>query len=192
MKNQLSQIIKSSFDPYFEAPIEIWESFAEKGNMIETKKNEVLKKYGEREKYLYFIIQGSGGIMLYHNSNYLCIDLCYEGSFFGDYLSFTTHQTADLEAITFECSQLFRISKANFQMLSTTDYGRLICQIAADSLFIHKQTQQLELLTKTAEQRYVGMLDKQPMIVQRTPNKHIASYLGITPESFSRIRKKIS
>ncbi|TAE99847.1 MAG: hypothetical protein EAZ80_04420 [Runella slithyformis] len=54
MKNQLSQIIKSSFDPYFEAPIEIWEPFAEKGNMIETKKNEVLKKYGEREKYLYF------------------------------------------------------------------------------------------------------------------------------------------
>lgn len=187
----LSQIIKTAFDPYFEAPIEIWESFAEKGEIIKTKKNEILKKYGEREKYLYFIIEGSGGIVLFHNNNYLCIDLCYEGDFFGDYLSFITNQITDLEVITFESSKLFRISKTNFQELSNTEYGRLICQIASDSSFIHKQTQQLELLTKTAEQRYIQMLEKHPMIIQRTPNKFIASYLGITPESFSRIRKKI-
>lgn len=187
----LSQIIKTAFDPYFEAPIKIWESFAEKGEIIKTKKNEILKKYGEREKYLYFIIEGSGGIVLFHNNNYLCIDLCYEGDFFGDYLSFITNQITDLEVITFESSKLFRISKTNFQELSNTEYGRLICQIASDSSFIHKQTQQLELLTKTAEQRYIQMLEKHPMIIQRTPNKFIASYLGITPESFSRIRKKI-
>jgi CRP-like cAMP-binding protein len=188
---KISKIIKAAFDSYFEAPIEIWDSFAEKGELIHTKKNEVLKKYGEREKYLYFIIEGSGGIMLHHNNNYLCIDLCFEGDFFGDYLSFITNQTTDLEVITFESSLLFKISKANFHELSSTEYGRLICQIASDSSFIHKQTQQLELLTKTAEQRYVEMLEKQPMIIQRTPNKFIASYLGITPESFSRIRKKI-
>lgn len=187
----LSQIIKTGFDPYFEAPIEIWESFAEKGELVLTKKNEILKRYGEREKYLYFIIEGSGGIMLFHNNNYLCIDLCYEGDFFGDYLSFITNQITDLEVITFESSYLFRISKTHFQELSNTEYGRIICQIASDSSFIHKQTQQLALLTKTAEQRYVEMLEKQPMIIQRTPNKFIASYLGITPESFSRIRKKI-
>lgn len=187
----LSQIIKTAFDPYFEAPIKIWESFAEKGEIIKTKKNEILKKYGEREKYLYFIIEGSGGIVLFHNNNYLCIDLCYEGDFFGDYLSFITNQITDLEVITFESSKLFRISKTNFQELSNTEYGRLICQIASDSSFIHKQTQQLELLTKTAEQRYIQMLEKHPMIIQRTPNKFIASCLGITPESFSRIRKKI-
>ncbi len=49
--------------------------------------------------------------------------------------------------------------------------------------------QQIEILTKTAKQRYSEMLEKQPHILQRTPNKHIASYLGITPESLSRIRK---
>ena len=73
-----------------------------------------------------------------------------------------------------------------------TEYGRQICQIATESMYIHKQTQQIELLSKTAEQRYLEMLEKQANIVQRTPNKYIASYLGITPESFSRIRKKIS
>lgn len=188
----LAEIFKNTFDPYFNAPIEIWETFVQHGQLIETAKNEVIKKYGEAEKYFYFIIKGSGGIMFFQNNNYLCIDLCYENDFFGDYLSFITNQKTDLEVICFEPSILFRIDKQNFEELSKTEYGRIICQTASESLYIHKQTQQLELLSKTAEQRYLEILEKQPNIIQRTPNKYIASYLGITPESFSRIRKKIS
>lgn len=188
----LAENFKKTFDPFFNAPIQIWETFADSGQVIETAKSEVIKKYGEQEKYFYFILKGSGGIMLFQNNNYLCIDLCYEGDFFGDYFSFITNQATELEVICFEPSTLFRIDKQNFEQLTKTEYGQRICQTASDSLFIHKQTQQLELLSKTAEQRYIEMLDKQPNIIQRTPNKYIASYLGITPESFSRIRKKIA
>lgn len=74
----------------------------------------------------------------------------------------------------------------------SSDIGLNIGRVASESLFIHKQTQQIDLLMLTAEERYVKLLERQPEIVQRTPQKHIASYLGITPESFSRIRKKIS
>lgn len=188
----LSETFKKTFDHFFNAPIQIWQSFAQNGQVIETAKNEVIKKYGEREKYFYFILKGSGGIMLFQNNNYLCIDLCYDGDFFGDYFSFITNQPTDLEVICFEPSTLFRIDKQKFELLAKTEYGRIICQIAAESLYIHKQTQQLELLSKTAEQRYLEMFEKQPSIIQRTPNKYIASYLGITPESLSRIRKRIS
>lgn len=189
---QLAEILKESFDPYYNAPIQIWETFAKSGQVIATTKNEIIKKYNEREHYFYFILKGSGGIMLFQNNNYLCIDLCFENDFFGDYFSFITNQPTDLEVICFEPSTLFRIDKQNFERLSKTEYGRLICQIASESLFIHKQRQQLELLSKTAEQRYIEMFEKRPNIIKRTPNKYIASYLGITPESFSRIRKKIS
>ncbi len=190
--DDLSEIFKKTFDPYLNVPLNIWKTFAGEGDTIQTQKNEVIKAYGEKENYFYFILKGSGGIILYHNNNYLCIDLCYEGDFFGDYLSFLTNRKTDLEVICFEPCTLFRISRQNFQELSKTEYGRSICQSASDSLFIHTQTQQLELLSKTAEIRYVEMLEKQANIIQRTPNKYIASYLGITPESFSRIRKKIS
>ena len=188
---ELASLFKQTFDPYFSAPIEIWEKFAASGTVVEISKNDVIKKYSEREHYFYFILKGSGGVMLFQNTNYLCIDLCYEGDFFGDYFSFITNQPTDLEVICFEASTLFRIDKQQFDRLSKTEYGRQICQIASESLYIHKQRQQLELLSKTAEQRYLEMLEKQPTIIQRTPNKYIASYLGITPESFSRIRKKI-
>jgi CRP-like cAMP-binding protein len=129
--------------------------------------------------------------MIFKNNNYICIDLCFDGDFFGDYLSFLTQQHTEIEVICFEASTLFRINRKKFNELAQTEYGRILCQTASESLYIHKQTQQIELLTKTAEQRYIEMLEKQPNIIQRTPSKYIASYLGVTPESFSRIKTKI-
>jgi CRP-like cAMP-binding protein len=55
---------------------------------------------------------------------------------------------------------------------------------------MQKQSQQIELLTMTAEQRYMQMLEQYPDILLNTASKHIASYLGISPESLSRIKKK--
>lgn len=188
---QIPEILKAVFDKFYNAPIQIWETFAEQGQIINAKKNEVIKRYDQTENYFYLIISGSGGIMLYKNNNYLCVDLCYEGDIFGDYLSFLTNTPTDLEVICFEPTILFRISKENFLFLIATDYGRIICQSASDSLFIHKQTQQLDLLSKTAKERYIQILAKQPNILKRTPNKYIASYLGIAPQSLSRIRKNI-
>ncbi len=187
---EIAQEFKTIFDPYFQAPIDIWESFVQYGEVVEKPKNEVLKKYNEREKNFHFILEGSGGILLYNNNNYICTDLCYENDFLVDYLSLLSGQPTPLEVMCFEPCRLFRIARNDFMELSKTDYGRIINQSAAENLFIHKQNQQIEILSKTAEQRYVEMLRSQPHILLRTPDKYIASYLGITPESLSRIRKK--
>ncbi len=48
-----------------------------------------------------------------------------------------------------------------------------------------------ELQTETAEDRYFKLLNNQPSLVQRIPLKYLASYLGIAPQSLSRIRKKV-
>jgi CRP-like cAMP-binding protein len=48
-----------------------------------------------------------------------------------------------------------------------------------------------EFMTSTPEERYVSMLKKNPGLIQRVPLHQLASYLGITPESLSRIRKRI-
>jgi len=191
LMQNLPQILKATFDEYYSAPLQIWETFAQKGKVIKAKKNEIIKNYNQTEKYFYFILSGSGGIMLYQNNNYLCVDLCYEGDVFGDYLSFLTNEPTALQVICFEPTILFRINKPNYQELALTDYGKIICQAASNSLFIHKQTQQLDLLSKTAEQRYLQLFAKQPNIIKRTPSKYIASYLGIAPESLSRIKKNM-
>lgn len=188
-----SQTIKSAFDPYFNVPIEAWHSFVELGEIQTIEKEQIIKLNGATEKYLYFLLSGSGGVLLWNKNNFVCIDLCYKNDFFGDYMSFLTGQASPLEVMLFEKSELFRISKLNFDKLSNdTDFGDKICKSASEGLFIHKQQQQIDILTKTAKERYIELQQKQPNIIQQTPQKYIASYLGITPQSLSRIRNEIA
>ena len=63
--------------------------------------------------------------------------------------------------------------------------------IGSQNDFKEKQKQHMEFLTKTAEERYLDLLKNRPELLQRIHQKHIASYLGITTQSLSRIRKKI-
>jgi len=185
------ETIKQAFDSYFKVPLEVWKSFTDLGEVMVTTKDQIIKNADTTEKYLSFILKGSGGILLWNNNNFVCIDLCYEGEFFGDYMSFLVQRPTLVEVITFEPSELFRISKANFDRLSNnTEFGDKICRFASEGLFIHKQKQQIDILTKTATERYIELQTRQPKIVQRTPQKHIASYLGITPQSLSRIRNE--
>jgi CRP-like cAMP-binding protein len=189
---KLEEKIKQAFDPYFNVPVEAWKSFADIGEVIETTKDQIIKYTDATEKYLNFILKGSGGILLWNNNNFVCIDLCYEGDFFCDYMSFLNQQPTPLEVVTFEPSELFRISKPNFDKLSNnTAFGDKICRFASEALFVEKQKQQIDILTKTATERYIELQTRQPQIIQRTPQKHIASYLGITPQSLSRIRKDL-
>lgn len=189
---QLAKRIKSAFDPYFELPEIAWNSFVEKGEVIEVPRETILKNAGETERYLYFILEGSGGILLWNRQNFVCVDLCYENDFFGDYMSFLTQVESPLEVIAFEQSLFFRISESAFNALNHKNpLSDKICRFASEGLFIHKQQQQIDILTKTAKERYAQLLQRQPEIIRRTPMKYIASYLGITPQSLSRIRKEV-
>jgi CRP/FNR family transcriptional regulator, anaerobic regulatory protein len=190
MSDDPAIIIKQAFDPHFEAPLSAWRSFVALGDTVQARRGEVLKETGTKEKHLWFILRGSGGIQLWHERNFICIDLCYETEFFGDYMSFLTGEPSTLQVITFEASTLFRIDRNAFGSLSlASPVGEHIRRSAAEALFVHKQRQQIDILTRTAAERYLDLLRRQPEVVQRTPLKHIASYLGITPQSLSRIRR---
>jgi len=188
----LAKVLKQSFDRYFEAPLEAWEGFASHCVPVSFSKNEIIKRADTREQNGYFILEGSGGVFVWKETNYVCLDLMYEGDFFADYMSLINGESSPLETIALENSQMLKISKSNVDQLKQTDIGKQIFLISAESSYIEKQEQQIDLLLKTAEQRYQELLIKQPKIIQRTPQKHIASYLGITTQSLSRIRRNLS
>lgn len=191
--NQSAILVKQIFDPYFDAPLEIWETFASFLNQNTYRKNEIIKEVDNKENYLNIIIKGSAGIFLWKENSTVCLDLCYENDFFGDYMSFLTQQPTKLFTQAIEATEVLSIAYDDLnELYKSSAIGTTIGRIASESIFIHKQTQQIDLLTLTAEDRYLKLLEQQPLIIQRTPQKHIASYLGITPESFSRIRKKIT
>jgi CRP-like cAMP-binding protein len=86
---------------------------------------------------------------------------------------------------------MLRLTKTDYLQLGQTEIGSILMRAAAESSYVAKQQQQIDLLTKTAEQRYMELLQMHPDIVHRVAQKHLASYLGITPQSFSRIRRNI-
>ncbi|MBC7905089.1 MAG: Crp/Fnr family transcriptional regulator [Gemmatimonadaceae bacterium] len=85
------------------------------------------------------------------------------------------------------------LSYADLNMLFHTlpefrDFGRAMLVKGFSSL----KTRMLSMITETAEQRYHGLLEQRPEIFHHAPLKNIASYLGVTDTSLSRIRKEFS
>ena len=187
-----AKLLKQAFDYYYQFPLSVWESIADLGEVISLNKEQVIKKAGRTENYLYLIIEGSGGIVLWNKNNFICVDMLFEGEFLCDYLSFLTREPTPYEVLTFEPTRAFKISYHNFeQFTSKSEYGDKIWRYANQALYVDKHYQQLQLLTLTALERYELMLRHQPFIIQRIPQKYIASYLGVTPQSLSRIRTQV-
>ena len=189
---ELAARLKQCFDEYYEAPIEIWRGFASLCELKTFPKNHILKETGKTEKFGYFILNGSAGVFLWKDNNYICLDLIYDNCFFADYMSLINKLPSPLETMTLEKTEMLCISAENVDRLKESPIGQFIFLISAESSYVEKQQQQIDLLTKTAEERYKELLLKQPQIILRASQKHIASYLGITPQSLSRIRKKIN
>lgn len=67
-----------------------------------------------------------------------------------------------------------------------------ITRMETEKMLGENQEQLSDYITKSPEERYTLLLDQKPELLQRVPQHQIASYLGVTPESLSRIRKRIS
>lgn len=188
-----ADLLKHSFDQYYPLPISFWQDLAASGKIVSLEKESTLKAPNTVEQYLYFLLEGCGGILLWHKNNFLCSDLVFQHDFLCDYFSFITQQPTPYEVITFEKASLFKLS---FEALTTfTDnnpLGDKFWRYATQGLFLEKHQQYIQAFTNTAEEIYEKILQQQPDILQRVPQKYIASYLGITPQSLSRIRAKLS
>jgi CRP-like cAMP-binding protein len=184
-------LLQQRFGPQFQTPPEAWEQFADACEAVRTAKDAVLKPHGAAERFFYFIVRGSAGIFLWKDSHSVCLDFAFDGQFCADYMSLLTRQPTPLELRALEPSELLRMRIEDYDRLTKKSVGSMIRLLSAESSFVDKQQQQIELLTRTAEERYEILLARFPGIANRIAQKHIASYLGITPQSLSRIRKQI-
>jgi len=188
----IAEILKKSFDKYYEAPIEAWRRFASLCEEVAFKKNEIIKQANEKAKYGYFLLEGSVGLFVWKESNFVCTDLFLEFNFFGDDISLFSGKASPIQIVALEGAKALRINKTNMEILKKTSIGSMLFLAGEQSSFSDKQVQQIESMTLTAEERYHRLMKNNPELLQRVSQKHIASYLGITPQSLSRIRKKSS
>lgn len=156
-------------------------------------KNRILEETDKVPQHLYYIVSGFMRLFYYNdNGDEVTSHInCPHGFFtsFSDFMN-QTKALANVETIT-EC-QLLRITKQDYDILMNEslfwkDYGMHVLQES----ITYNEKRSKDLATLTAEQRYIKLMSSHPDIIQNVPLQYIASFLGIKPESLSRIRRNL-
>jgi len=182
---------------YFEKNLKMsdqdWKAFSSKIERCEYPKKHLLLKTGQIEKHLSFVEKGIIRFYLPKEENDLTFTFVFDDGFVSAYDSFLTQQASAYHVQTLEKTILWRISYDDLQIVyKETEIGNTIGRHASEDLFLKKSKRELSLLNNTAEQRYLKLFSEQPQLIKQIPLKYIASYIGITPQALSRIRKRIS
>lgn len=156
-------------------------------------KKSLVTQIKDIENHIYFLQQGIIEVGIQKDDEEKVIDFIFAGQFFSSYTSFLLRKPSDVyiscltecvvEAIAYESLQ-----EAYKESLLANQFGRIITETA----FMTRVQREKDFLSKTAEERYLELIEKRPEVIQLIPGARIAKYLGIHPESLSRIRKAIS
>ncbi|MCP9763960.1 Crp/Fnr family transcriptional regulator [Lacihabitans soyangensis] len=121
------------------------------------------------------------------------IQFAAEGDWIADIGSFYTQTASKLNIEALEYSEIYQISQPDLYWLfvEVNKVNRMF-KVISESNFVEIQNRVLQNFSSTAEQRYLSFLEQYPHLSNRLPNTQIASYLGITPEFLSKIRKGLS
>jgi CRP-like cAMP-binding protein len=116
-----------------------------------------------------------------------------EGWWISDMFSFLTSEPSTYNIDALEDAEILLLNKdANEELLQKVPKMERYFRILSQNALIALQRRLMGSHTQTAEEKYTRLISTYPDITQRVPQHMLASYLGITPETLSRIRKQIA
>ena len=157
------------------------------------KKGDLVLNAGEEEKQLRFLNQGV--IREYYATldKETNINFFTEPQFITDLSSFNNNTKTKKYQETLTDVELLYINKDSFrELLEKYECGKSFIELSFQKLLKQKELLEYNRITKTADELYKELLIYKPTWLEKIPQYHIASYLNITPETLSRIRKRIS
>lgn len=160
----------------------------------EVRKKDLVLKEGQTCRYINYV--HSGALRAYHldvEGNESVIMFAINDWWVTDMFSFTTQQPAMLNIDAMEDSTIFELEKNDLETLyiKVPKFERFF-RILMQNSYVREQLRVIQNLSISAEEKYINFVNKYPQFVQRVSQKQIASYLGITPEFLSVIRRKLS
>lgn len=158
------------------------------------RKKQYLLQEGDVCKTIAFIEKGAlREYSVDDSGNEHIIQFGLEGWTISDLYSFLTGEPATYNIDAIEDAELILISKsAHEELLQKVPKYETFTRLNITGAYLAMQKRLTSIISSTVEERYANFTALYPNIVQRVPQHMVASYIGLTPETLSRIRRRIS
>ncbi|MEM1122170.1 MAG: Crp/Fnr family transcriptional regulator [Bacteroidota bacterium] len=158
------------------------------------KKGAFLCRHGQVEHYLSIITEGAcRGFYYGSEGEEISVAFMFANDYVSAYYSFLTKRASQMAIQAVSPTSVVSISHADLnQLCDKYKNAERIGRLNAERIYRRKEEREIALLTMSASERYLDLVQRSPQLLQQVPLKHIASYLGIKPESLSRIRKQLA
>ena len=154
------------------------------------KRNEYLKVAGTTDSNLYYVISGSLKIFMINDFEEHIVRFGYKKNFIAALDSFITEKPSDFYIQAIKKTKLNVVSKANFIKFKEKDpINKLLWDQVLEQVVVQQLERERDILTTSPKERYERVLKRSPKLFQEIPSKYIASYLRMSPETFSRLKK---
>jgi len=158
------------------------------------KKRQLLLRANEVARYETFVVKGLLRAYTVDKSGYEHVVMfAMEDWWVSDLYSFLTQTPGSQNIDALEETEVLQIEKQDLERLyiEVPRFDRFF-RILLQNAFIANQQRIIASISQTAEEQYLAFIKKYPSLEQRVPQHQVASYLGITPETISRIRRSMA
>lgn len=153
-------------------------------------RNEYLKVGGSADTNLYYISSGTLRIFVSEEKEEKTIRFAYKKDFIAALDSFVTEKPSDLFIQALKKCELKVIGKSKFmEFVKSCEENLELWHKILGGLVFQQMERERDLLTSSPAERYQRVLQRSPQLFQEIPNRYIASYLRMTPETLSRLKK---
>jgi CRP-like cAMP-binding protein len=188
------QQIKAYLDQIATISHEDWVFFTSKLQRRIIPKKAVFLELNAIENHISFIEFGAVRLFIPKENpeKEITFGFSFKDQFISAYDSFLTQTPSAYQLQALTETTLLSITYNDLQAVyKNTQIGNLIGRLTAERLFLLKSKREQNLLNLTAEERYLKIFKERPELLKVIPLKYISSYIGVTAQALSRIRKRI-